>query len=172
MNANDMQHGIDWDGQNITGFIATVKYNGCRAYWDGENLWSRGGLKIHLPDSWRAVLPCGVNLDGEIYDDVDGVYRCGAAVRYGHFRPTMKFMVFDCPSAEGDYKTRLQFARQYEGGPLSVVSYTTIVNMEAAKRLLAEIIARGGEGLILRHPKLEYKPGRTAALLKFKEMCG
>jgi DNA ligase-1 len=172
MNENGMQHGIDWDGQDITGFIVTEKFNGCRAYWDGENLWSRGGLKINIPDSWRAILPHGVSLDGEIYDGIYGVYRCGAAIRYGHFTPTMKFMIFDCPDAGFDYVGRLEFARKYEGDPLKIVSYTTVFNIDEAKDLLAEVIARGGEGLILRHPNLKYKAGRTAALLKFKEMCG
>lgn len=51
MNENDMQHGVDWNGQDVSGWIATEKYNGCRAYWDGGNLWSRGGLKVNIPDS-------------------------------------------------------------------------------------------------------------------------
>ena len=122
MNETDMQHGIDWSGQDISGYIATEKYDGCRAYWDGENLWSRGGLKINLPDDWRAALPAGVHLDGEIYHGVGGVHRCGAAIRYGRFKPSMRFMVFDCPKAYGDYPARLVCAAKFAGGPLEVVS--------------------------------------------------
>jgi hypothetical protein len=85
MNEKGMQHGRNWNGHKINGYIATEKYDGCRAFWDGENLWSRGGIKINLPDSWRAVLPLGIPLDGEIYDGIDGLYRCGAAIKYGNF---------------------------------------------------------------------------------------
>lgn len=168
MNETTMQHGIDWNGQDISGFVATEKYDGCRAYWDGENLWSRGGLEINLPDSWRAALPADVSLDGEIYDGAGGVYRCGAAIRYGRFTPSMKLMVFDCPSAAGDYLDRLTFAEKFTGGPLEVISIRTVSNLSAAKEFLSEVTARGGEGLMLRNRLLKYKPGRTAEILKFK----
>lgn len=169
MNEKDMQHGIDWDGQDVSGFIATEKYNGCRAYWDGENLWSRGGLKINLPDSWREALPGGVSLDGEIYDGVGGVYRCGVAIRYGRFTPSMKFMVFDCPTADGDYLERLKFSEQFTVGPLAVVSWRKISDLNAAKHILSEVLNDGGEGLMLRRRKLKYSAGRTSELLKFKQ---
>jgi DNA ligase-1 len=170
MNENDMQHGVDWNGQDIAGYIATEKYNGCRAYWDGETLWSRGGLKINIPDSWRKALPKGVSLDGEIYDGIDGVYRCGAAIRYGRFTPTMQFLVFDCPSADGDYLTRLKSIANYENGPLHVVPYKIICDLSAAKAFLFEVTRRHGEGLMLRNPKLKYTAGRTTGILKFKEL--
>ena len=170
MNENDMQHGIDYDGQDIIGWIATEKYNGCRAYWDGENLWSRGGLQINIPDSWRSALPAGVHLDGEIYDGVDGVYRCGTAIKYGRFTPSMKFMVFDCPTAYGDYLSRLNYARQFDEGISEVVNAWFVMDMPFIQRLLSEIQEQGGEGLVLRHPDLKYAPERTVQILKLKGM--
>jgi len=168
MNENEMQHGIDWNGESITGYVATEKYNGCHAFWDAANLWSRGGLKINLPDYWLAALPQGVSLDGEIYDGPGGVYRCGSAIRYGRFTPSMKFMVFDCPTADGDYQARLDFAAKYESGPLVVVSCQIVSGLFKAKELLNEVIKHGGEGLMLRNPALKYSAGRTAELIKFK----
>jgi DNA ligase 1 len=169
MNENDMQHGVDYDGQDVTGYIATEKYNGCRAYWDGENLWSRGGIKIKLPDSWRAVLPAGVHLDGEIYDGIDGVYRCGTAIKYGRFTPSIRFMIFDSSSCPGEYVDRLTHAKEYEAGPLVVASSWKIKNLKDALNYLKEIISRGGEGLMLRHKSLNYSADRTKLLLKLKE---
>jgi DNA ligase-1 len=168
MNENNMQHGVDWNGQDVLGYIATEKYNGCRAYWDGENLWSRGGKKINL-SYWREAFPAGVSLDGEIYDGIDGVYRCASAIRYGCFTPTMRFMVFDCPTSDGDYRTRLEFAAKYERDPLEVVSCKTVSDLSTAQELLSEVLSRGGEGLVLRNPKVKYKAGRTVELLKFKK---
>ena len=170
MNEKGMQHGRNWNGHKINGYIATEKYDGCRAFWDGENLWSRGGIKINLPDSWRAVLPLGIPLDGEIYDGIDGLYRCGAAIKYGNFTASMRFMIFDCPTAEGDYPTRLEFSAKYTGGPLQVISYRCVKRLSDVKLLLVEVLQRGGEGLMLRNPKLKYAPGRTAELLKFKNI--
>lgn len=171
MNEKDMQHGVDYDGQDISGWIATEKYNGCRAYWDGENLWSRGGLKIFIPDSWREVLPKGIHLDGEIYDGPDGVYRCSVAIRYDRFTPTMKFMVFDCPSADGDYQDRMKSIYKYESRLLFIVGYTIVSDLQYAQKILSKVIERGGEGLMLRHPSLKYTPGRTREILKLKEMA-
>lgn len=75
MNESHMQHGVDWDGQDLSGWIVTEKFNGCRAYWDGESLWSRGGINIAIPDDWREQLPPGVHLDGEVYFGNYGVYK-------------------------------------------------------------------------------------------------
>jgi len=169
MNEKGMQHGKKWNGQKITNYIATEKYNGCRAYWDGENLWSRGGLKINIPDSWRAALPAGAHLDGEVYDGIDGLYRCGSAVRFGHFTTSMRFMVFDCPTADGDYQTRMKFAARFADGPLAVVSCRVVSGLSGVKNYLSEVIKCGGEGLILRNPQLKYTSGRTDEILKFKE---
>jgi len=172
INETMMQHGIDWSGQDVSGYLAVEKYNGCRAYWDGENLWSRGGLKINLPDSWRAALPAGVSLDGEIYDGIDGVYRCGSAIRYGKFTPTMRFMIFDCPTADGDYQTKLEFAAKLSGIPLKVVSCRVVPDLSSAKDFLSEVLKKGGEGLMLRDPNLKYAAGITTKLLKFKSSQG
>jgi DNA ligase-1 len=169
MNEKDMQHGRNWNGHKINGYIANEKYNGCHAYWDGFDMWTRGGFKVKLPDSWRTVLPAGVQLDGEVYDGVDGFYRTESAVKYGRFTPSMRFMIFDSPSFPGKYMDRMTHAKKYEAGPLVVVSSWRIKNITDALNYLKEIISCGGEGLILRKPSLKYIPGRTSELLKLKE---
>jgi hypothetical protein len=42
----------------LTGWCASEKQDGCRALWDGQNLWSRGGRIIPIPGSIRAALMC------------------------------------------------------------------------------------------------------------------
>lgn len=170
MNEDSMQHGIDYDGQDVSGWIATEKYNGCRAFWDGEKLWSRGGLDISLPDTWKAVLPVGLSLDGEIYDGPYGVYRCGSAIRYGRFTESMVFMVFDYPSCSGDYLSRLEHARTHESGPLKVVQAWTVSGISNAKTILEQILSRDGEGIVIRDPHTEYRPGRSSKILKLKDI--
>lgn len=169
MNEKDMQHGFAYNGKPVRGWIANEKYNGCRAYWDGFDMWTRGGFKVDLPDSWRAVLPAGIPLDGEVYDGVDGFYRSVSAVRYGRFTQSMRVMIFDSPSCPGQYVDRLTHAKEYEAGPLTVASSWKIKNLKDALNYLKGIISRGGEGLMLRNPKLKYTPGRTVEILKFKE---
>ena len=170
MNENDMQHGRYYAGQNISGYVSTEKYNGCRAYWDGEYLWSRGGLKISIPIAWRDSLPSGIHLDSELYDGVDGLSRCVSAVRYGHFTDTMRLMVFDCPSFAGNYLQRLSYARQYAHGPIFVVDATVVSGMAHVIILLADVFSHHGEGLILRAPGLQYEASRTSQILKLKSI--
>lgn len=108
MDETRMQHGSDWRGEDVAGWWLSEKLDGCRVYWDGASLWSRGGLDLAIPEAWRRELPAGIALDGELYDGVGGVYRCGAAIRYGRFLPSMRFMVFDAPRVAGDWPRRMR----------------------------------------------------------------
>ena len=169
MNENQMQHGADWVGQDLTGMLLAEKFNGCRAYWDGATLWTRGGKAVALPAAWAAALPA-MPLDGELYDGVDGLHRCATALRCGRFLPTMSLVVFDAPGADGDYAARLQTAATAISGCAFAVTtpLTVCRDNDQAVDLLRAVQARGGEGLMARVPALPYRPGRTTDLLKVK----
>lgn len=63
----DMMHGGDWtDDIDPAGWIVSEKLNGCRAFWDGSQLWSRGGNVIPAPAWFTAGLPTSP-LDGEVW---------------------------------------------------------------------------------------------------------
>lgn len=170
MDEKSMQLGTDYAGQDVTGWIATEKFNGCRGYWDGQTMWTRGGIAVKLPQSWLDVLPAGVALDGEVYDGIDGVYRCGSAVKYGKFTDSMSFVVFDCPSVKSGYMDRICAAGQFVQGPLQVVRPFVISGLDEALDLLHAVTSKGGEGLMLRPDDDSiYRKGRTEQLLKLKE---
>ena len=67
----DMQHGQNYEGENVNGWWVSEKYKGCRLYWDGSNMWSRGGINVNIPSEWKEQLP-DISLDGELYDGPDG----------------------------------------------------------------------------------------------------
>ena len=169
MNESQMQHGTDWIDQDLTGRLLAEKFNGCRAYWDGATLWTRGGKAATLPESWAAVLPA-MPLDCELYDGVDGVHRCATALRFGRFTPSMSLVVFDAPAAAGDYAARLTAAAgAIAACPFALTTPLTVCRDNAhAVALMTAIQARGGEGLMARVPDLPYTPGRTHGLLKVK----
>lgn len=171
MNENNMQHGMDWTGQDLAGWILTEKLDGCRAYWDGHNLWSRGGKRVDLPATWRSSLPAGVHLDCELYFGKGGVYKCGAALRYGRFLPGMELVVFDAPQALGTYSQRLSAAAQavIDCPFARVTSATVATNTADALARMAAVQAGGGEGVMARHPSIPYTAGRTHQLLKVKQ---
>jgi DNA ligase-1 len=170
MNNATMQHGYDWTGQDLTGWFATEKFNGCRGYWDGNNLWSRGGICVSIPQEWRQQLPPNIHLDGEVYFGTDGLYKCSTALKYGRFLEGMQFIIFDCPSFKGTYPQRLNWAEKHSGDNniVRVVKEKVCPNTYTAIEWLQQIQARGGEGLMVRHPELQYTAGRTCYLLKLK----
>lgn len=81
-----------YQDQDISGWYASIKYDGQRAFWDGgvsrglpkvnvpwanndkdrrnhtcTGLWSRHGNVIYAPDWWLDKLPRGIMLDGELW---------------------------------------------------------------------------------------------------------
>lgn len=166
----DMQHGIDYiPGHDVKGWYAPEKYDGCRTYWDGFNLWSRGGINIDIPDRWREQLPASVEIDFELYDGPDGLYRCGAAIRYGNFTNSMELIVLDMPSVKSDYwSERMDVADAYliDCAIARTTERPIVSGIDEAAELLAKVQARGGEGLMLRDDHCPYKPDRTNKLMK------
>jgi len=169
MNENQMQHGVDCSSRDLSGWVATEKFDGCRAYWDGKQMWSRGGIEIIPPSDWREHLP-QIALDGEIYFGSEGRSKCATAVRYGRFLPGMQFIVFDAPAADGDYISRLKTARTAvsQNDFVNVARPHVIKNNTDALTMLQGIVAKGGEGIMCRVPSLIYRPGRTAQMVKVK----
>jgi DNA ligase-1 len=166
MNEDYMQHGHNYCGQDVAGWVASEKFDGCRGYWDGRQMWTRGGKSIELPDSWRDALPAGIPLDGEVYHGTDGQRRCASAVRWGKFQPGMVFRVFDAPAASGDWLSRL--AVIVETDIVVPVTAQVVAGIDEALELMRRVQADGGEGVMLRHPALTYTPGRTMQMLKLK----
>ena len=170
MDETNMQHALHWDGEDVSGWIVTEKFDGCRAYWDGDVMWSRGGKVIEIPDKWRESLPGGIALDGEVYFGIGGSRKCATAIRHGRFIDGMTFVVFDSPEAYGDYHARMDTV--LGNGIVKPVAVSIAKSTEHALNLMGEVQARGGEGLMLRHPRLRYAPGRTNLMLKMKGYAG
>lgn len=169
MNEKDMQHGLDWDASiDPTGWIASEKYDGCRAYWDGTTLWSRGGIAIQIPEAWRAALPASMPLDGEVYFGIHGQTKTTQAVRYGTFFDGMRYRVFDAPAVPGRWTDRIEAVKAIANDIVMPVWWIGTQSMADMKGLFVAVHEAGGEGLMLRHPELAYTPGRTDRLLKVK----
>lgn len=169
MNTTDMQHGKDWTGQNLAGWLISEKMDGCRMFWDGAKAWTRQGNEIRIPAAWRNALPGGVALDGELFS-AKGLLQASLAVRLGwSYFAGCEFVVFDAPGAAGGWLNRLEAARQYIGGGLvRVVDGWVASSTDQVLAAMQAVQARGGEGLMARHPELNTAPGRTSRLLKVK----
>lgn len=165
-----MMHGRDYAGQDVAGWIATEKLDGCRARWDGAQLWSRSGRPIKASAELLADLPPGFALDGELYAGPGTRCAIAAAMRSGLWPPGARFIVFDAPAAPGDYTRRIAaaMARFSSLTYVKIVATIRISGIDAARAMLRNVKQLGGEGLMLYAPDRPYVPDRVPYLLKLK----
>lgn len=162
--------GSDWRGESVRGWLASEKFDGCRAYWDGQSLWSRAGNRIEAPAWFTAGLPADTHLEGEIYHGKDTFHASRDAVAYGRFSSGTRWIVFDAPRASGTILERLAVARAAVDGiaHVGVIAPVAVANDAHLRELFQSVIRNDGEGLMLHHPKANYHRGRTDKLLKVK----
>ena len=157
-----------------TGWWMSEKYDGLRAYWDGQKLWSRKGNLIHAPDYFLVELPRDIALDGELWIGYGKFEETASIVRSETPDDRWKrvhFMVFDAPQAKGTFEQRMQFLRETVLEGNRFVRIVAQERCQGVAQLLAErdrVVRQGGEGLMLRQPESAYEPGRSPTLLKVK----
>ena len=167
----NMQHGRDYNGEDVSGWLMSEKLNGCRAYWDGETMWSRGGRVINIPDAMRMMLPKGIHLDGEMFCPLD-FNNAKRAVQYSRFVASVEFHVFDLPTCPGSFSERysaLMRLLKFHTNHVKMVPVYHCPSIDRAVCWMKEIQVKGGEGVMLRDPADIYQPGRSRGLLKLKE---
>jgi len=160
---------------DVSRYLVSEKYDGVRAYWDGQRLWTRGGNPIHAPDWFIAALP-EQPLDGELWMGRGHFEAVAAAIR----RDTpvdaewlrIRYMLFEMPGGEGDFATRAEalhaIARRAGVAWLQAVEQARVADDARLQRRLSAILKAGGEGLMLHRADAPYVTGRSDALLKLK----
>ena len=175
-NETHMMHGRDYSGQDVTGWLMSEKHNGCRAYWDGQQMWSRGGRPIAIPAAMAERLP-RTHLDGELHAGRDGYEAARRFVQYGHWDVQIQFSVFDAPGIPGTFRERYAWleANLPDDGIVNYIQHDECLDIDDAVAFMADIQDNyGGEGVVLRDPENRYmaagaKMHRTAEVLKLKE---
>lgn len=172
--AGFLSHGSDWNGrQDLSGWFASEKLNGCRACWFAGEFWTRQGLIIAAPDWFKRGLDENTPLDGEI---VFGKGRSPAefekarlAVQCSRFCRGIQFRPFDIPQTHLTFE-QAQAAIRATKFPAHVrpVRFHRLKDNADLLARFNGVIRAGGEGLMARKPGTLYAPGRTRNLLKVK----
>jgi DNA ligase-1 len=162
-------------GVPLADYWVSEKFDGVRGYWDGQQLWTRGGERIAAPDWFTADLP-KQPLDGELwaghgrFNDTVSTVRSQAPDEKAWRQ--IRFMVFDLPTEPGDFTARLARLRSLLPVPdvpwLLPVAQQRATTHAALQALLDKTVKLGGEGLVLHRGASLYKGERSADLLKFK----
>ena len=166
----------EFKGQNVSGWLASEKLDGVRAYWDGEILLSRQGKRLNAPQSFTKNFP-KFALDGELYAKELRFEEIQASVMdklpdekaWGR----LKFHIFDVPEASGGLLDRLEvlakFLKNEPNDNLTIIKQIKMRDNAQFLKFTKDIIAKGGEGAVVREPNAAYDRGRSQNVLKYKK---
>ncbi len=157
----------------IRHYWVSEKYDGVRAYWNGEQLLSRQGNPYQAPTWFLKGLP-DFPLDGELwlgrqqFDRLSGIVRKKVAIDKEWEK--VRFMVFDLPESRDIFTLRLQQLRQYADFPpwVRLVPQWRVADEQELMVQLADYTAAKAEGLMLHDGRSYYSNKRSNDLLKLK----
>ncbi len=162
-------------GVDLQAYWVSEKLDGVRAYWDGEKLWSRGGNVYAAPDWFTEGFP-DQPLDGELWSgrqrfaELSGVVRKHQPVD-SEWRQ-VRFHVFDQPGRDTPFEQRYgqleELVKTSGARYLALVEQHPVASHAALMARLAEAVANGAEGLMLKRKASLYRAGRSDDLLKVK----
>ena len=145
---------------NPTGWFMSEKLDGCRCFWTGERFLSRNGNTFPAPDHWRQGMP-HCRMDGELWmgrgtfpDLVSTIQRKGSDWQ------GVRFMAFDLADLHKPIETRLALLSRLTLPPhAALVPHRVCTGWNDLDSTEAETVAAGGEGLCIRPPQSNYRPG-------------
>lgn len=163
------------EGVELSEYWVSEKLDGIRAYWNGEELISRGGNPIPAPAWFTRGFP-SEPMDGELWMGRAGFAEVSAAAR--RQQPDadewrrIRLMVFDLPADGRVFDRRLESMRELideTNSPyLAMIEQYRLTDHQALMEELDRVIALGGEGLMLHRGASLYTRGRSDDLLKVK----
>jgi len=161
-------------GVALEPYWISEKLDGVRAYWNGQAFLSRNGNLYQAPDWFTADFP-DVPLDGELWMGRQRFAELSGAVRkrvpvHGEWRE-IRFHVFDMPGPGPFYERYEQLQALVEKADsryLKLVEQKPASSHSALMADLDRVVAKGGEGLMLKRRDSRYKAGRSDDLLKVK----
>lgn len=160
---------------DLADYWVSEKYDGVRGYWDGEQLLTRGGLRINAPDWFTAGWP-QTAMDGELWAGYGNFARVSGIVRSDNAPDTdwrsVRYYVFDLPDNDQPFDARVSAIRRTVAAIdqpwVRAVEQFKVADSPALDSALDRVVARGGEGLMLHRGGARYAAGRSDDLLKLK----
>ena len=172
MLANVYDAGADID---LSDYWVSEKLDGIRGYWDGKELLTRSGNVIRTPVWFTAGWP-DTPLDGELWAGRGRFEHASSTVRTqtpdDDAWRQMRFMVFDLPAHGGPFTQRIgalnALLDRLDIPWLQAVTQFRVADHAALETTLRNIVAAGGEGLMLHRGSSLYHAERSDDLLKYK----
>lgn len=174
LNALTLQKANIYSDQNISGWMMSEKLDGIRAFWNGKELLTRQNKIINAPKWFTQNLP-PFALDGELWTKRGDFENIQSIVmdKFPHAAwSEIKYMIFEVPRTKGDFALRLSHAKKYRDkhqiGHVEIIEQTVCQDAKELDKFLHTIVAKGGEGVIIKDGSKEYFEGRSSSVLKVK----
>lgn len=161
---------------DIDQYWVSEKYDGVRAYWDGQRFISRQGNEYTAPKWFTKGFP-DRPLDGELWIGRNTFEQLISTVKKDN--PVdeewqqVRFEVFELPNAPGTFSDRLlameSLIAPIDNEHIRLAKQYRLSSHSALMTKLSEVVAKGAEGLMLHHQDALYKTGRRSDLLKVKQ---
>lgn len=170
-----MLAGVYRPGIPLEGYWLSEKYDGLRAYWDGQRLRTRGGDALVTPAWFTAGWPTEP-MDGELWAGRGRFEEALSTVRQqtpnDEAWRRIRFMVFDLPAHTGAFTDRIAayhgLVSRIDQPWVRPVPQERVANHAALMNRLDRMVKDGGEGLMLHRGDAPYRAVRNDDLLKVK----
>lgn len=159
-------------GIALENYWISEKFDGVRGYWDGAQLWTRGGQRVTPPAWFTAGWPSEA-LDGELWAGHGAFAAAVSTVRQQNAGDAawrqMRYQVFDLPAHGGPFDARLAALNQLSlPSWVQPVAQNRVADQATLRTLLHQTVKNGGEGLVLHRGDAVVGKPDTSDLLKFK----
>lgn len=164
-----------YDDEQAQAYLVSEKLDGIRAIWDGSTLTTRNGHPIVAPDWFTKGWP-EAWLDGELWAGRNRFSLVQQTVldqkpNHSDWRH-IHYYVFDAPDLVREFSVRAEFYQtlvtQLSLPHLKAVKQREIESNAELYAWLDDVVAHGGEGLMLHRKDAKFRDGRSDALLKLK----
>lgn len=174
LNALTLQKANVYSDQNISGWMMSEKLDGIRAFWNGKKLLTRQNKIINAPEWFTQNLP-PFSLDGELwtkrgeFENIQSIVMDKVpSAKWSE----IKYMIFEVPHAEGNFTARLALAQKYRDihklRHVEIIEQRVCQDAKELDKFLRIIVAKGGEGVVIKDGSKEYFEGRSSSILKVK----
>lgn len=171
-----LMHGTSYQlGSSVAGYLVSEKFDGVRAYWDGQRLFTRQGNAINAPRWWLQALP-NTPLDGELWLGYERFDEVSVLVRsFDSQAPVwneVQYLVFDLPASQAPFIERYDELKSLlsvvDSHWVQVVPQRQFSSSVELDLFFDQVIGFGGEGLMLHKADGVYQDKRVHSLLKYK----
>lgn len=159
----------------LSDYWVSEKLDGVRGYWDGNNLYTRQGIKLHPPTLFTAQWP-NIVMEGELWskrNDFDNISGCVRKKIADNCWLTLKLMLFDLPNSDAIFSQRIDQMKDIithtQSPYLAMIEQKQLQTKASLYQLLDNVIREKGEGLMLHNGSAFYQRGRSNNILKLKK---